>query len=173
MSKEDVGYYIHNITINWRKSIVGILDVSDLVLDAEKTLSPTDWYEMKNSSDFPFGDSWISKMKLISRSKRFRTKSVRDSLPANYNLIYQYARLSQDEWDMAKDNEAVISPDATLKMLMEWLIEYRHNKHSTNCPARRRPPGGPPPGPRTSGSEIGDRRGGINSKGGYKFKVLH
>jgi hypothetical protein len=45
-------------------------------------------------------------------------------------LIYQYARLSDDEWDHAKDNRAVISPDSTLKMLMEWLIEYRHNKHS-------------------------------------------
>ena len=28
-------------------------------------------------------------------------------------------------------DESVISPDTTLKMMMEWLIEYRHSKHST------------------------------------------
>ena len=49
MSKEDVGYFIHNITINWRKSVLGILDVSDLVLEAEKTLSPTDWYVTRST----------------------------------------------------------------------------------------------------------------------------
>lgn len=131
MSSEDIGYYIHNITVNWRKSVMSIIDVSDLVVEAEESLSPSDWYSMKNDKDFPFGDSWISKMKLISRSKRFKSKSVRDRLPANYSLLYQYARLSDDEWQNARQDESVISPDATLKMLMEWLIEYRHNKHSS------------------------------------------
>ena len=120
MSSEDIGYYIHNITVNWRKSVMSIIDVSDLVVEAEESLSPSDWYSMKNDKDFPFGDSWISKMKLISRSKRFKSKSVRDRLPANYSLLYQYARLSDDEWQNARQDESVVSPDATLKMLMEW-----------------------------------------------------
>ena len=102
MSSEDIGYYIHNITVNWRKSVMSIIDVSDLVVEAEESLSPSDWYSMKNDKDFPFGDSWISKMKLISRSKRFKSKSVRDRLPANYSLLYQYARLSDDEWQNAR-----------------------------------------------------------------------
>lgn len=131
MSSEDIGYCIHNITVNWRKSVTAIIEVSDLVVEAEETLSPTDWYNMKNAKDFLFGDSWISKMKLISRCKRFKSKSIKDRLPANYSLLYQYARLSDDEWQSAREDDSVVSPDATLKMLMEWLIEYRHNKHST------------------------------------------
>ena len=131
MSSEDIGYYIHNITINWRKSVTAIIEVADLVVEAEDNLSVADWYHMKNAKDFTFSDSWISKMKLISRSKRFKTKTVRSRLPANYSLLYQYARLSDDEWQKAIQDESVVSPDATLKMLMEWLIDYRHNKHTT------------------------------------------
>ncbi|MDP6792408.1 MAG: hypothetical protein QGH58_10950 [Arenicellales bacterium] len=96
MSQEEVRRYAHEIETEWKKSVRAILSVSDLLQEAFGELDNADWRDLINQ--IGFSPSWVSKMKKISECGRFKTVKIRNRVPASYTLIWEYASLTEREW---------------------------------------------------------------------------
>jgi hypothetical protein len=136
MSQEEVRRYAHEIETEWKKSVRAILSVSDLLQEAFGELDNADWRDLINQ--IGFSPSWVSKMKKISECGRFKTVKIRNRLPASYTLIWEYASLTEREWQgilAIKTHPMPVSREATHSSFQKGLIEWRgENPHPDHKP---------------------------------------
>ena len=136
MSVEEVRFYAHQIEIQWKASVASILNVGDLVSEARKELDDEDWHDLQKT--IGFSPSWISKLKKISDCGRFKPTKMRNRLPPSYNLLYEYACLTDREWKGILDitTEPIpVSREATHSSFQKGLISWRgDNPHPDHKP---------------------------------------
>jgi len=136
MSQEEVRRYAHEIETEWKKSVRAILSVADLLQEAFIELDSNDWRDLINQ--IGFSPSWVSKMKKISECGRFKTAKITNRLPASYTLLWEYASLTDREWQgilNIKTHPLPVSREATHSSFQKGLIAWRgDNPHPDHKP---------------------------------------
>jgi hypothetical protein len=123
------------ITTSWNRTVEGLFDTSKLLVDAEDSLDTGEWEELKNT--LPFRDSVRSMMMSIGKSKRFNKQSIREKLPPNYNILYEYSQLEDDQWDMAVA-DGIVDTDVSTEAVRKWKDGIKYGKKKTsNKPTTR------------------------------------
>ena len=113
----DVSYYREVISESWHRTVKGVLETAHLLVEAYNSLGDEEWDQLK--SDLPFKDSVRSMMMSIGDTKRFNKISVQKRLPPNYNILYEFSKLDDDEWDQAID-EGLVDTDTTTSAVRKW-----------------------------------------------------
>lgn len=124
----DVSYYKEVISESWYRTVEGVLETAHHVVDAWENLNDDEWEDLKNN--LPFGDSVRSMMMGIGQSKRFNKKTIQKKLPPNYNIIYEYSRLEDDEWTQAVQ-DGVVDTDITTGEVKKWKNSIRYPNQTT------------------------------------------
>jgi len=128
----DVSSYREVISDSWHRTVQGVLETANLLVEAYNSLDDDEWDQLK--SNLSFKDSVCSMMMSIGDTKRFNKKSVQKRLPANYNILYEFSKLDDDEWDQAID-EGLVDTDTTTSAVRKW-------KNNIQYPQTSNPPGG-------------------------------
>ena len=114
VSATKVDAYQRKIRTAWQKTIDGILETASLIADANETLNTQEWNQLVQ--DLPFGDSVRSMMLGIGNTKRFNSQRIQKLLPPNYNILYEYSTLDNDEWKQAIRDGIVDTDVSTIEV---------------------------------------------------------
>jgi hypothetical protein len=128
VSATKVDAYQRKIRTAWQKTIDGILETASLIADANETLNTQEWNQLVQ--DLPFGDSVRSMMLGIGNTKRFNSQRIQKLLPPNYNILYEYSTLDNDEWKQAI-LEGIVDTDVSTKEVRRWKQDMRLGGSST------------------------------------------
>ena len=129
LSTRKVVDYRDRITTSWNRTVEGLFDTSKLIVDAEESLDTSEWEELKNS--LPFGDSVRSMMMSIGKSNRFNKQSIRKRLPPNYNILYEYSQLDDDQWEMAV-SDGIVDTDVSTAAVRKWKDTIKYGQKKTS-----------------------------------------
>lgn len=104
--KKDRAYFRGEIHIRWNQAVESILDVCNLLIEAESTLSKTEFAELIKD-DVPFDYSTVRKLITIGRDQRIIDLHQKRLLPASYNTLYELTRLSDEEIRAGVNDERI------------------------------------------------------------------
>ena len=110
------------ITESWHKTVQGVLETAGHIVNAYEELNWDEWEQLKG--DLPFGDSVCSMMMGIGNTKRFDKKNIQKKLPPNYNILYEYSKLDDGEWNKAV-SEGIVDTDITTAAVRKWTTGIR------------------------------------------------
>ena len=133
MSVEDVRHYAHQIETEWKASVAAVLSVAGLVNEASKNLNDEDWKSLTDTLGFSM--SWVSKMKKIDECGRFTGVKMRRRLPSTWTLLWEYASLTDREWEgilAVETSPMPVSREATHSAFQKGLIAWREKNPSPN-----------------------------------------
>ena len=122
VSATKVDAYKRKIGTAWQKTKEGILETASLIADANETLTTQEWNILVQ--DLPFGDSVRSMMLGIGNTKRFNSQRIQKLLPPNYNILYEYSTLDNDEWKLAI-LEGIVDTDVSTTEVRKWKQNVR------------------------------------------------
>ena len=122
VSATKVDAYQRKIRTAWQKTIDGILETASLIADANETLTTQEWNLLVQ--DLPFGDSVRSMMLGIGNTKRFNSQRIQKRLPPNYNILYEYSTLDNEEWKQAIV-EGIVDTDVSTREVRKWKQDMR------------------------------------------------
>jgi len=122
ISATKVNAYQRKIRTAWQKTIDGILETASLIADANETLTTQEWNLLVQ--DLPFGDSVRSMMLGIGNTKRFNSQRIQKRLPPNYNILYEYSTLDNEEWKQAIV-EGIVDTDVSTREVRKWKQDMR------------------------------------------------
>jgi hypothetical protein len=96
---ETAGYYVDQITAEWRKTVDGMLAAAKHCARAQKRLSPAERKELIER--LPFERPTFDKLVKIGNDPRLHDPEVSARLPAGYSVVYELANLYQHQFEDA------------------------------------------------------------------------
>tara|TARA_Y100001963_G_scaffold159620_1_gene264130 strand:+ start:1697 stop:2794 length:1098 start_codon:yes stop_codon:yes gene_type:complete len=117
-----VSEYRVRIEKSWFKTVEGIIETAKTLTDAQIKLSPIEFETLKNG--LPFGDSVRSMMLSIGNTNRFELKRTTPLLPPNYNILYEFSTLDNEEWKQAQE-DGIVNPNITTSEVRKWKQSLR------------------------------------------------
>ncbi len=101
------------------KTAESILDLANVVYRAKEDLTKDEYLKFRDAIKADKSkDSYLKKLHCIAK-KSSRFKSVKHALPAAYTTIYELSRLSDTEFELARDSNC-IKPELTAADLTEF-----------------------------------------------------
>lgn len=105
------------ISTSWHRATEQILETAQLILEAEKRLSPSSIRQLKMQS-LPFGVGTYSKLKKIAESNVITNPKNLEFLPNSFSTIYELTHLSENEFNQAV-NDGTLTTDTTRLSVIE------------------------------------------------------
>ena len=119
---EKVKEYARSINASWRKSTDSVIETARLCADADKKLKPSE--KSKLFDVLAFNKATFSKLAKIGAHSQLLSQDVRPSLPPSYTILYEVAKLTDDEFKLAI-KERVINANMTRADLERWVAERK------------------------------------------------
>lgn len=119
---EKVKGYANSINDSWRKSTDSVIETARLCAEADKKLKGAD--KNKLFIVLTFNKATFSKLAKIGSNEYLLSKDLRPSLPPGYSILYELAKLTDDELKLAI-KERVINPNMTRSDLERWVAERK------------------------------------------------
>lgn len=124
---EKVKEYAKSINASWRKSTDSVIETAKLCAEADKKLKPSE--KTKLFDVLAFNKATFSKLAKIGGHSHLLSQDVRPSLPPSYTILYEVAKLSEEDLKLAI-KERVINPNMTRADLERWVAERKGEAHS-------------------------------------------
>ena len=112
------------ITESWQKSVEGILETGQLLIDAKADL-PHGSFVAMIESDLPFVPQTARKLMAIANDHKLKGAHVR-ALPASWGTLYELTKLDDDSWAVA-EKENLIRPDVERKEVAAFRREHQRS----------------------------------------------
>ena len=109
--------YAKQINACWRKTTESVLETGSLCAEAKNGLSENDKNALIKKLDF--SRATFSKLVRIGECKELYSSAMKALLPSNYTIVYELAKLSEDDLHRAV-SEGVVKPTMTRVTLKDW-----------------------------------------------------
>ena len=112
----------HEINASWKQTTDGLLKTACLCATAHQELKPDEKKELMGQLDF--SASTFSKLAKIGSKDQLHAIPIRPLLPPNFSIMYEVAKLKDDERQAAAD-DGILNPGMTRADLTAWLSRRR------------------------------------------------
>lgn len=116
-------YYKEEISMNWQKSVEGILRVAKLLSEGQKDLEKEDWQNLIHN-ELPFTSSIAYKLMKIGKDSRLMNPAHVPLLPVSYATLHEFSKLTDEEFDKAKET-GILNPKVQRKDVTKFKREER------------------------------------------------
>lgn len=121
--KSKIEDYRSRIIAAWNKSVDGIFEIGDLLIEARTNLDDEEFHALRN--DLPFEPRAAQRLEKMASDKRLRLPEVRKLLPPHWGTIEQLSLCDDEEFDEAI-KQGVVTPDLERKT----IVAFRKRKSS-------------------------------------------
>lgn len=123
-SIDAVQKFATEINRNWHKTTEHVLETARLCAEADKNLRSSEKSKLYDALDF--NKATFSKLVKIGKQKHLHDEKVKPMLPPNYTVVYELAKLSEEDLGVAI-RDKVVNPNMTRGELDAWLSERKGN----------------------------------------------
>ena len=108
--------YAKQINTCWRKTTESVLETGSLCAEAKNSVGENNKALIKK---LDFSAATFSKLVTIGERRELYSSEMKARLPSNYTIVYELAKLSEDDLKRAV-NEGVVKPAMTRATLQDW-----------------------------------------------------